>query len=99
MRFKVSPFGAKYLPSQFNHLMATVLGDIDDNLFFSFDDIIGAYQTVDAMLRGLADVLHRLWRANLRVNFQKSDFALTNLDEICYVLYGSTACTGLRVHE
>ncbi len=57
MRFKVSPFGAKYLPSQFNHLMATVLGDVDDNLFFYFDDIIGSYQTVDAMLRGLADVL------------------------------------------
>ncbi len=56
MRFKVSPFGAKYLPSQFNHLMATVLGDIDDNLFFYFDDI-GSYQTADAMLRGLADVL------------------------------------------
>ncbi len=82
MRFKVSPFGAKYLPSQFNHLMATVLGDVDDNLFFYFDDIIGSNQTVDAMLRGLADVLQRLWKANLRVNFQKSDFAPTSLDEI-----------------
>ena len=34
LRFKVSPYRAKYLPSQFNHLMAKVLGDIDDNLFF-----------------------------------------------------------------
>ncbi len=75
LRFKV-------LPSQFNHLMAKVLGDIDDNLFFYFDDIIGSYKTADEMLRGLADVLQRLWQANLRVNFQKSDFALTNLDEI-----------------
>ncbi len=78
MRIKVSPFGAKYLPSQFNRLMATVLGDVDDNLFFYFDDIIGSYQTVDAMLRGLADILQQLWKANLRVNFQKSDLYLAN---------------------
>ncbi len=82
MRFKVSPFRAKYLPSQFNHLMAKVLGDIDNNLFFYFDYIIGSHKTADKMLRGLADVLQHLWEANLRVNFQKSDFALTNLDEI-----------------
>ncbi len=62
LRFKVSPFGAKYLPSQFNHLMAKVLGDIDDNLFFYFDNIIRSYKTADEMLRGLADVLQRLWQ-------------------------------------
>ncbi len=42
-RFQVSPFGTKYLPSQFNYLMSKILQDADDHLFYYFDDIIGAY--------------------------------------------------------
>ena len=81
-RFCVSPFGAKYLPSKFNHLMTMILGDLNSNIFYYFDDIIGAYDTADAMLAGLNVVLRRLLAANLRVNFNKSKFALTELNEI-----------------
>ena len=59
-RFRVSPFGAKYLPSQFNFLMLKILHDIDDQLFYYFDDVIGAYRTIEELLRGLSEVLFRL---------------------------------------
>ncbi len=81
-RFRVSPFGTKYLPSQFNYLMSKILQDVDDHLFYYFDDIIGAYATVEKLMEGLAEVLFRLLRANLLVNFEKSDFILTQLSEI-----------------
>ena len=81
-RFCVSPFGAKYLPSQFNFLMSKILHDIDDKVFYYFDDVIGAYRTIEELLRGLSEVLFRLLQVNLRVNFEKSDFILTQLSEI-----------------
>jgi hypothetical protein len=81
-RFKVSPFGARYLPSRFNKLMTQILDGLDHYLFYYFDDVIGAFQTPEELLEGLADVLHRLLRANLRVNFAKSDFCLTSLNRI-----------------
>ena len=81
-RFKVSPFGARYLPSRFNKLMTQVLEGLDHYLFYYFDDVIGCFQTADELLSGLATVLQRLIMANLRVNFQKSDFCLTTLDRI-----------------
>ena len=81
-RFKVSPFGARYLPSRFNKLMTQILGGLDHYLFYYFDDVIGCFQTAEALLDGLATVLQRLTEANLRVNFKKSDFTLTTLDRI-----------------
>ena len=75
-------FGAKYLPSQFNFLMSRILHDIDGKLFYYFDDVIGAYRTIEELLQGLSEVLFRLLQANLRVNFEKSDFILTQLSEI-----------------
>ena len=81
-RFKVSPFGARYLPSRFNKLMTGVLEGLDHYLFYYFDDVIGCFQTPDELLDGLATVLQRLIMANLRVNFAKSDFSLTTLDRI-----------------
>ena len=81
-QFTVSPFGARYLPSQFNRLMTQIFHDMTGKLFYYFDDVIGAYSTQSEMLDGLATVLQRLLLANLRVNFAKSDFALTSLDQI-----------------
>ena len=81
-RFKVSPFGARYLPSRFNKLMTEVLGGLDHYLFYYFDDVIGCFQTADELLDGLATVLQRLIAANLRVNFKKSEFSLTSLNRI-----------------
>ena len=81
-RFKVSPFGARYLPSRFNKLMTTILQGLDHYLFYYFDDVIGCFQTVEELLSGLATVLQRLLAANLRVNFAKSEFALSSLDKI-----------------
>jgi hypothetical protein len=81
-RFKVSPFGARYLPSRFNKLMTTILQGLDHYLFYYFDDVIGCFQTMDELLVGLATVLQRLLAANLRINFSKSEFALSSLDKI-----------------
>ena len=81
-RFKVSPFGARYLPSRFNKLMTGVLEGLDHYLFYYFDDVIGCFQTPSELLDGLSTVLQRLIMANLRVNFAKSDFSLTTLDRI-----------------
>ena len=81
-RFICSPFGAKYLPSEFNRLMSIIFKDASDDIFFYFDDIICATQTVDELFTLLDDTLGRIETANLRVNFEKSDFYLTNLDEI-----------------
>ncbi len=62
--------------------MSKILQDADDHLFYYFDDIIGAYETVEKLMEGLAEVLFRLLRAKLRVNFEKSDLVLTQLNEI-----------------
>ncbi len=45
--------------------MSKILHDVDDHLFYYFDDIIGAYETIDELLEGLAEVLFQLLRANL----------------------------------
>ena len=81
-RFLVSPFGARYLPSQFNRLMSNILSGLEHNIFFYFDDVIGVYSTPEELLVGLENVLGRLLAANLRVNFQKSEFYLTELSHI-----------------
>ena len=81
-RFICSPFGAKYLPSEFNRLMSIIFKDASDDIFFYFDDIICASQTVNELFGLLDDTLGRIEKANLRVNFEKSDFYLTHLDAI-----------------
>ena len=81
-RFITSPYGARYLPSKFNRLMAIIFRGLEDYLFFYFDDAIASLQTFEELLSALDEVLKRILTANLRVNFQKSDFCLTNLDEI-----------------
>ena len=81
-RFRVSPFGAKFLPSKFNQLMTMIFEGLDDFLFYYFDDVIGVFQTFDELIEGLTKVLFRLIQANMRVNLQKSDFCLTALDKL-----------------
>ncbi len=41
MPIYVEPSGCKMSPSQFNHFVGRVLGVIDENLFYYFDDKIG----------------------------------------------------------
>jgi hypothetical protein len=94
-RFKVSPFGARYLPSRFNKLMTTILGGLEHYLFYYFDDVIGCFQTPDELFDGLATVLQRLITANLRVNFAKSNFCLTTLDKIKWL---GTVIQGNKVY-
>ena len=81
-RFNVAPFGAKYLPSNFNRLMTMILHGLDDFLFYYFDDVIGTFQTPQELIKGLRIVLFRILSANLRINFEKSDFCLTQLTSI-----------------
>ena len=81
-RFICSPFGAKYLPSQFNRLMSMIFKGANKNLFFYFDDVIASTQSFEELLSLLDDTLGRIEKANLRVNFEKSEFFLTTLDEI-----------------
>ena len=81
-RFRVSPFGARFLPSKFNQLMTIIFEGLEDFLFHYFDDVIGAFDTFESLIKGLTTVMFRLIQANMRVNFAKSDFCLTNLDRI-----------------
>ena len=81
MRFKVSPFGAKDLPSQFNKLMSQIMDGLQNNTYYYFDDLIGAYRAAEELLEGIDQILFRLYKANMRVNFKKSKFSLTQLTE------------------
>jgi hypothetical protein len=94
-RFRVSPFGARYLPSKFNKLMTAILTGTEHFLFYYFDDVIGCFQTPDELFDGLATVLQKLSLANLRVNFAKSNFCLTSLDKIKWL---GTVIQGNKVH-
>ncbi len=78
-RYRVAPFGARDLPSQFNKLMGKVMEGLTEHIFYYFDDMIGAFRDADTMLKVLEETLFRLINANLRVNFKKSHFCLTQL--------------------
>ena len=84
-RFIRGCFGLSGLPSAYNYLMSKIFNGCQDFAFFFFDDVIGIAKTFPEYIERLEICLKRVLDANLRINWNKSRFCLTRLDQISWL--------------
>ncbi len=91
-RFRGSPFGLHFLPSQFNRMVSHHLKDIPGVIVY-IDDIIIASKTLQEHEKAVQEVLQRLTKANMRVNINKCMFGRGEVDYLGFKLSNN----GIRV--
>jgi hypothetical protein len=69
-RFKGTPFGLNFLPSQFNRMISHHLNGIPGVIVY-IDDIFIASKTMEEHERSVKEVLRRLTDAKMRINKEK----------------------------
>lgn len=91
-QFKRLPFGLHNSAQCSQRLMGSLFGSTDYKVFAYLDDIIIATSTFEEHMEVLNFVFNRLSYAGLTINFAKSQFCLSNLKYLGYVIDGA----GLR---
>ena len=76
--FNGAPFGAKNIPQDFQRIMDRVFVDLDYVIPY-IDDIIVLSNSYEDHLKHVEEVLKRLNKYNLRVNWKKCQFACESL--------------------
>ncbi|XP_038063012.1 uncharacterized protein LOC119733697 [Patiria miniata] len=85
--FTVLPFGVVNGPASFQRLMSEVLGDlIGRTCYVYLDDIVCYSHDVDQHLADLREVLAKLRSAGLTVNFEKCNFACSEMSYLGHVV-------------
>lgn len=91
--FVVMPFGLNNAAQSQQRLMDQILGySLEPFVFVYLDDIVIATPTFEKHTEVLNEVLKRLERANLTINFEKCEFCLPSLKYLGFLLDGE----GLR---
>ena len=84
------PFGLKNAPKYFQRAIRTILGDYDGKICILFIDDIDIFgNTWYEFLTNLRNVLHRLWKANVRLNISKCTFGKTQVEYLGCVIDSS----------
>lgn len=84
--FRGAPFGIKTLTSRMHELASSILRDNHDHILIYVDDIIIMSDTLDEHIKQVRDVITKLTKANLRLNFEK-----------CHFGFRSIQCLGHRI--
>lgn len=91
--FKRMAFGLCNAPQTLQRLMDNILGpELEPNVFVYLDDCIIVTQTFEEHLCILYEVLNRLEKAGLTINFEKCEFCRPSLKYLGYLV----DCRGLR---
>ena len=80
----------KNAPKYFQRAIRTILGDYDGKICILFIDDIDIFgNTWNEFLTNLRNVLHRLWKANVRLNISKCTFGKTQVEYLGCVIDSS----------
>lgn len=86
-QFTRMPFGLHNSPATWQRLIDDVIGaDLEPYVFVYLDDIIIVTKDFETHLRVLREVLKRLSKANLTLNWEKSKFCRSELKYLGYVV-------------
>ncbi|XP_058445453.1 uncharacterized protein LOC131426604 [Malaya genurostris] len=87
-QFTRMPFGLVNSPATLSRLMDRVLGgsELEPNVFVYLDDIIVVSNTFEEHLDMLREVATRLRSANLSINLSKSQFCVSEVPYLGYIL-------------
>jgi hypothetical protein len=91
-RFRGSPFGLHFLPSQFNRMVSHHLRGIPGVIVY-IDDIIIASRTYEEHVSAVSEVLRRLTQACMRINKAKCMFGCKEVNYLGFKL----SRNGIRV--
>lgn len=84
-RFKGTPFGLNFLPSQFNRMMAHHLHGIKGVIVY-IDDIIIYSKCKKEHDQAVCEVINRLNKANMRINRDKCLFGRSEVNFLGFIL-------------
>lgn len=86
-QWKRLPFGTVNSSSVFQRLIDYVLkNDLEPYLYRYVDDVIIATETFEHMMEILSIVFERLREANLKVNWTKSEFGVSSLEYLGFIV-------------
>lgn len=82
-QYKRVPFGIKPGPKKFQRYVSNVLGDIYD-VFVYIDDITISSRTIEEHKKTLLQVLKRLYKHGMKINFEKTKLFQTEIEVLGY---------------
>jgi transposase InsO family protein len=86
-QYKRLPFGLVNSPMTMARCMDTVLGyDLEPKVFVYLDDIVVCSESFEEHIALLKEVAHRLLKANLTINIEKSRFCQKQIKYLGYIL-------------
>jgi hypothetical protein len=87
------PFGLKIAPAVFQEVMTTTLGDLIGNgVLVYIDDIIIYSKEIAQGRRLLKNVLERLAKVNLKLNKEKCQFEMREIEYLGFKVTGDGYC-------
>ena len=86
-QWKVMPMGLRNAPATFQRLIDNILKGIKENFCFGFlDDIIVFSENFEDHLAHLEEVLTRLEKAGVRINFAKCEWAMSRVKYLGHIV-------------
>lgn len=86
-QWKVMPFGLHSAPATFQRILDTIIGpELHPRVFAYLDDIIVLGRSFEEHVENLTTVFNRLLKAQLQINFDKSEFVQNSLKYLGHIV-------------